>query len=194
MTETAINREFVERQVERLQSAYVAVPVEDETVEVPTAEFPEYVENARDGYVGSAYAWTVRQPDQAGERSESYSGGEETRERALVILPRGESEWGVPGGGLEGEESFEEAARREVREEAGVDCEITGLWHLQHARWRSEDPDDDTVSHTLHVFFDAAYAGGQIAVQEAEINGAAWVAERPARLDEFATRRAYEFF
>ena len=194
MSETAINRSFVERQKERLQADYGEVTVERDIVEVPPEEFPEYVENAREGYVGSAYAWVVRQPEQAGDRSESYAGPEETRERALLILPRGESEWGVPGGGLEGDESFEAAARREVREEAGVDSEITGLWHLNHLRWRSEDPDDGRVSHTLHVFFDADYAGSQIAVQEAEVNGAAWFAERPVRLDEYAAKRAADFF
>lgn len=174
-----LNREFVVDQVDRLQDDYGAVGVEEETVEVPAEEFPAFVENARDGYVGSAYAWVVRQPEQAGEPSETYSGGEETRERALLILPRGESDWGVPGGGLEGGESFEENAVREVSEEAGVDCEITGLWHLQHATWESEDPGDDRASHTLHVFFDAAYAGDTVAIQQAEVNGAAWFAEPP---------------
>lgn len=111
-----------------------------------------------------------------------------------MILPRGETEWGVPGGGLEGEESFEEAAIRETREEAGIDCEITDLWHLWHVRWRSEDESDDQVSHTLHVFFDADYAGGQIATQAAEVNGAAWFAEPPARLGEQAAKRADQFF
>ena len=185
-----INEALVREQRQRLQGEYGEVPVEEGTVEVPAEEFPAYVENAREGYVGSAYAWVVRRPEQAGERSETYAGDEETRERALMILPRGESEWGVPGGGLEGDESFEQAARREVREEAGVDCEITGLWHIEHLEWRSEDPDDERVTHTLHVFFDADYTGGQIATQEAEVNGAAWFAEPPARLDEKAALRA----
>lgn len=189
-----INETFVRDQRQRLQDDYGEVTVETGTVDVPPAAFPEYVENAHDGYVGSAYAWVVRQPDQAGERSETYAGGEETRERALLILPRGESDWGVPGGGLEGEESFEQAARREVREETGVDCEVTDLWHVEHLEWRSEDPDDERVSHTLHVCFDADYAGGQIAVQEAEVNGAAWFAEAPARLEGKAAKRAETYF
>jgi 8-oxo-dGTP diphosphatase len=194
MAETHINREFVENEIERLSAAYREVTVQEDVEEIPPEAFPEYVENARNGYVGSAYAWVVRQPEQAGERSETYAGGREQRERALMILPRGESKWGVPGGGLEGEESFEEAAVREVREEAGVDCEITGLWHLWRVRWRSEDESDERVSHTLHVFFDGDYAGGQIATQAAEVNGAAWFAEPPARLGEHAARRAERFF
>jgi len=194
VTSEHLNRGFVDEQIERLRTEYGPVPVADETVEIEADAFPEYVENARDGYVGSAYAWTTRDPEQAGERSETYAGGVEDRERALLVLPRGESAWGVPGGGLEGDESFEAAAVRETREEAGVDCEVTGLWHLEHCRWRSEDDNDGRVSHTLHVFFDAGYAGGSIAVQASEVNGAAWFAARPGRLGEPTTRRADAFF
>jgi 8-oxo-dGTP diphosphatase len=194
MGQTHVNREFVEEQIERLTAEYGEVAVQEDVEAIPPDEFPEYVQNAHDGYVGSAYAWVVRRPQQAGDRSETYAGGFEQRERALMILPRGESEWGVPGGGLEGEESFEEAAVRETREEAGVDCEVTDLWHLWRVRWRSEDPDDERVSHTLHVFFDADYVSGQIATQAAEVNGAAWFAEPPARLGEQAARRAERFF
>lgn len=191
---TAINEGFVDDQLRRLGDDYGGVPVDEETVEVPPAEFPTYVQNARDGYVGSAYAWVIRRPEQAGERSETYAGDEETRERALLILPRGESAWGVPGGGRDDGESFEETAVREVREEAGVDCEITGLWHLERVRWRSEDGGDERVTHTLHAFFDAAYAAGTISVQRSEVNGAAWFAQRPARLDDYAEKRAATFF
>ncbi|MFB6071532.1 MAG: NUDIX hydrolase [Halobacterium sp.] len=189
-----INEAFVEAQLARLQDEYGEVPVDDDIVEVPADDFPEYVRNARDGYVGSAYAWVTRSPEQAGERSETYSGPVEDRERALLILPRGRSEWGVPGGGLEGEESFEAGAVREVREEAGVDCAVTDLWHVERRRWRSEDDADGRVSHTLHVFFDADYEGGEIAVQEAEVNGAAWFAEAPARLMEKTAMRADSYF
>lgn len=190
----AINEDFVRDRIRRLQDDYGEVPVDDGMVDVPPEEFPQYVRNAHEGYVGSAYAWVVRQPEQAGEPSDSYAGPDETRERALMILPRGESEWGVPGGGREGEESFEEAAVREVREEAGVDCTITGLWHLERLRWRSEDDADDRVTHTLHVFFDATYEGGTIGVQQAEVNGAAWFAEPPGRMDDYAQQRADSFF
>lgn len=192
MTE-AINEAFVEREIERLQATYREVPVDTDTVPVAGEEFPEHVQNARDGYVGGAYAWVTRRPEQAGGPSESYAGDVEDRERALLILPRGESAWGIPGGGLEGEESFAEAARREVVEEAGIECEITGLWHLRHLRWGSEDVTDDRVTHSLHVFFDAEYAGGTIAVQQGEVNGAAWFAELPNRLMDSIEPRAQAF-
>ena len=191
---STINEGFVQDRVRGLRERFGDFPVEDDVVEVPPDEFPEYVANARDGYVGSAYAWTVRQPEQAGEPSETHSGGEETRERALLILPRGKSAWGVPGGGREDGESFPEAAHREVREEAGVDCEVTGAWLAEHVRWRSEDDSDERVSHTLHVFFDATYEGDTISVQQAEVDSAAWFARPPGRMDEYTRRRADTFF
>jgi 8-oxo-dGTP pyrophosphatase MutT (NUDIX family) len=41
-------------------------------------------------------------------------------------------DWMVPGGKLEGDESFEEAAIREVREETGMEVKITGLYKIFH--------------------------------------------------------------
>src|SRR4030042_2464146 len=41
-------------------------------------------------------------------------------------------DWMVPGGKLEGDESFEEAAIREVREETGIEVKITGLYKIFH--------------------------------------------------------------
>jgi len=42
------------------------------------------------------------------------------------------NDWMVPGGKLEGDESFEEAAIREVREETGMEVRITGLYKIFH--------------------------------------------------------------
>lgn len=97
-----------------------------------------------------------------------------------MILGRGATRWGVPGGGREDGERYEDAAVREVREEAGVDCTITDCWLVREAV--STAPSFDERLHTLWVFFDARYAGGNIDVQPGELNGAAWFADPPARL------------
>ena len=47
--------------------------------------------------------------------------------RILLIRRTDNKYWSIPGGGMEPGESVREAAVREVREETGMDCEITGL-------------------------------------------------------------------
>ena len=48
-------------------------------------------------------------------------------EAGRVLLQRRSDDglWGCPGGGLEPGETFEEAARRELNEETGLDCALT---------------------------------------------------------------------
>lgn len=191
---TAINDGFVAEAIETLQSRYGEVDVEEVTVDVPGEEFDQYVENARDGYVGGTHAWVTRRSEEAGYPSESYDGGVVDSEQALLTLPRGKTEWGLPGGGVEGDETFERAVRREVLEETGVGCEVTGLWHLVRRTWRSDDPADDRETVTLNPFFDADYVGGSISVQAGEVDGAAWFAEPPRPLMAQTKRRADTFF
>ncbi len=42
----------------------------------------------------------------------------------------------LPGGGLDGDESFREAAERELHEEAGIDAAYEGLAMLTRVRFR----------------------------------------------------------
>jgi ADP-ribose pyrophosphatase YjhB (NUDIX family) len=78
---------------------------------------------------------------------ESYVGaGAIVSDRGRVLLVRQRREYGVhwelPGGYVEGGESLEQGARREVAEEASVDVEIgdlvcTVLWEREHDRRRN---------------------------------------------------------
>jgi len=193
MAETEVNRERVASLIERYQERYRPVTVERETVELPADSWAESLDHARDGYDGGAYAWVVRSPTDVTPPSETYVGDGVDRHRALMILPRGDDAWGLPGGGRESGESFEDAAIREVREEAGIDCEITGLWHVRHLEWTSEDEDDDRRTHSFHPFFEAQYADGSISVQAAEVAGAAWFARPPERMQPANERRAADW-
>jgi NADH pyrophosphatase NudC (nudix superfamily) len=78
---------------------------------------------------------------------------------------------------------------REVREEVGIECEVTGLWLLRHYVRRSP-VDEHPDTHSLHAFFDARYVGGSIAVQPGEVNGTAWFAALPERTMPANERRA----
>ncbi|GAB7012416.1 NUDIX hydrolase [Halolamina salina] len=71
--------------------------------------------------------------------------------------------WVLPGGGHESGETFPETAKREVREETGVDCEITGVWRAVRKRFvRRDDP--QRRGYLLEVFFTADAVGGEAGV------------------------------
>jgi 8-oxo-dGTP pyrophosphatase MutT (NUDIX family) len=165
--------------LEDLQERYGEVPVEREPVTIAPERFEAHTEG--DPYVGGAYAWVVRPPEDAPALSETAVAERDDRERVLFHYPRGRDEWGLPGGGVEGEETYEEAAVREVREETGIDCEVTDLWLIRHHVWKPAEEDDDRRTHSVHPFFDARYVGGGIEIQPGESNGAAWFAELPER-------------
>jgi len=84
---------------------------------------------------------------------------------------------------VEGDETFAEAAVREVREETGVDCRVTDLAGV----WRNvaaSTGDDDRTVHYVAAVFDGRYEGGTIDLQAAELNGAAWFARPPGHVSE----------
>jgi 8-oxo-dGTP pyrophosphatase MutT (NUDIX family) len=191
MDEDATNLAATNRRLAELQDEYGDVPVEERRVVLPAEEFSGMVAEGGD-FVGGAYAWVVRTPADASGVTESFLGDPGDDDRVLFHLPRGSDEWGLPGGGLEGDESFEEAAVREVREETGVECEVTDCWMLQRLEWISDDEADDRATYSAHAFFDARYTGGHISIQPGESNGAAWFADLPPdeRLMEPNRRRA----
>lgn len=194
-----INRETVERRRERLLTEYGREGVElvERRWESPPEEFEEYAAQSRAGYVGGAYCWVNRTADQFADLTESMpdeSAPDDGEERALLILHRASDLWGIPGGGQEDDETFEEAAVREVREETGVDCEVTDPFRIERVERHCADPADDRVNHMLFVFFDADYAGGEIRVQPGELHGAAWFREPPAQLHPATEPKAREWF
>jgi 8-oxo-dGTP pyrophosphatase MutT (NUDIX family) len=182
MTGVNLNPDTVESMLTELQDRYSEVPVEREPVDVPAGEFEDHLQNARDGYDGGAYAWVIRDPEDASQLSSTTPGERDSRRRVLMHYPRNADEWGLPGGGREGGETFEEVAVREINEKTDIPCEITDLWLLRHHVWQSDDESDTRKTHSLHVFFDAHYTGGSISIQPTESNGAAWFAELPERM------------
>lgn len=171
-----VNRETIERRCDRLLEEYEPVEFHEEETTIDPEEFADLREIAEEGYLGGGYAWVVREPEQAAELTPSMPDDLDETERVLLIMGRGSNRWGVAGGGREADETFEEAAVREVAEETGVDCEITDCFLLVHRISRPENEGNDEV-HLLYAFFDAEYAGGHVEIQPGELNGAAWFAD-----------------
>lgn len=80
------------------------------------------------------------------------------KDRKIVLVKHENSFNGVyyllPGGGLELNETIEECAKREVKEEIGLDVDIKSLAYYEDVV--SED------DHTLHIIFKCNINGGKI--------------------------------
>jgi ADP-ribose pyrophosphatase YjhB (NUDIX family) len=79
----------------------------------------------------------------------------EYQDRGLVLIHRGKPPWGwaLPGGFVEYGETLEEAARREAREETGLEVELLGQFHAY------SDPHRDPRGHVITMVFVARGRG-----------------------------------
>jgi len=97
----------------------------------------------------------------------------------LLVRNEGDDGWADPGGKREAGESFEAAARREVREETGVEATITGLREAHVLEVVDETDSDRPLLASLIVIFDGECAGGNPRPREGEIAATEWVASPP---------------
>jgi len=97
-----------------------------------------------------------------------------------LFVREGET-WLLPGGRLESGETPEEGAKREVREEAGIDVDIVGLGAVAEQTFRRRGG-DATYEFTFLTFVaEPSAPGGAVAVSPADpsIDGAAWLDSVP---------------
>jgi 8-oxo-dGTP pyrophosphatase MutT (NUDIX family) len=78
----------------------------------------------------------------------------------LLILRTDNNYWSIPGGGVKPGESIKEAAAREVLEETGIDCEVTGLVGIYSNPNHVAAYDDGEVRQEFSICFTTRTLGG----------------------------------
>lgn len=94
--------------------------------------------------------------------------------------PPGAGTWGIPGGRLELGERLAEGARREVREECGVEIEVGAI--ISAFESITHDGAGRVEYHYVVVDYWAEYVSGEAAAQD-DAAAVAWVG--PADLDKY---------
>jgi 8-oxo-dGTP diphosphatase len=78
----------------------------------------------------------------------------------IILIQRGiepfKGLWAIPGGGVELGETVEDAARREAKEETGLDVELVGIHGVY------SDPKRDPRGHTVSIVYFARAVGGRM--------------------------------
>ncbi|MFJ6574081.1 NUDIX hydrolase [Streptomyces sp. NPDC091292] len=100
--------------------------------------------------------------------------------RILLQRRRDNDLWALPGGGMELGESLPGAAVREVREETGLDVEITGLVGTYTDPRHLIEYRDGEVRRQFNICFRARVTGGELALSD-ESTDLRWIA--PGDLD-----------
>lgn len=91
-----------------------------------------------------------------------------TDERGRILLQRRRDNdlWALPGGGMDLTESLPQAAVREVKEETGLDVEITGLVGTYTDPKHIIAYTDGEVRRQFNICFTARVTGGRLALSD----------------------------
>jgi 8-oxo-dGTP pyrophosphatase MutT (NUDIX family) len=112
------------------------------------------------------------------ERETSYGGVVVRGREVIVITPRGRSHvLGLPKGGRNGDESPEETAAREVREETGITAVVRDLLGDVRYTYRRGGR---RVAKTVH-FYLCEFVSGDPADHDHEVDDARWISLEEAR-------------
>jgi ADP-ribose pyrophosphatase YjhB (NUDIX family) len=170
----------IEAAVAQLESRFEEVPVEHvQDVDDPEM-FEHGLEVAEQNKLGGGGAWV-----------------EDDDGRVLFIRhPNSPDTWGLPGGGYEPGETLVETARREVREETGVEVRVTGVWKLTHRTVGHRD-DPDRRFHVFDAWLEAEPVESAPEPDpdpadwedHEEILAARWFAEPPPSVGEWFEER-----
>ncbi|HEX9353505.1 MAG TPA: NUDIX domain-containing protein [Streptosporangiaceae bacterium] len=82
--------------------------------------------------------------------------------RILLIRRVDNKYWSIPGGGMEPGESVRQAASREVSEETGINCEVTGLVGIYSNPHHVAAYDDGEVRQEFSICLTARVLDGSL--------------------------------
>ncbi|MDM5317288.1 NUDIX hydrolase [Fictibacillus sp. b24] len=97
---------------------------------------------------------------------------DETGEKVLLVKNKGKgaSYYTLPGGAVEPGETLEEGAKREVREETGLEVELQGIFSVNEAFF------EDRGHHAIFFVFKGNIIGGEIGISfPEEIEEITWM-------------------
>ena len=96
------------------------------------------------------------------------------KDRVLLVKRRDNDLWTLPGGGMDLGESIVETAVREVKEETGLDVEVTGLIGVYTNPRHVIAYTDGEVRQQFSLCFGTRLIGGELCV-DSESTDIAWI-------------------
>ena len=94
----------------------------------------------------------------------------ENEKGQLLLQKRSDTgQWCVPGGAMEIGETYEESAKREIREEVGIEVSDLSLYGLYSGTDRLIHYPNDDVVYSLSVIFHAKSYTGSISDTDSEV-------------------------
>lgn len=162
VTLAARSRDRVDDALAALHEEFRVERVVETRWEVLTAHYDRTVERFEAGTHGGAGAWVARDDG-----------------AVLLVRERDKDGWSDPGGKHEPGETLAAAARRETREEAGVEVDIEHVALAERAVHVDETDESRPRLHRLIVVFAARHAGGDARANEPGVEAVRWFHEHP---------------
>jgi 8-oxo-dGTP pyrophosphatase MutT (NUDIX family) len=111
--------------------------------------------------------------------------------QVAIVAVNPSRRWQLPKGLVDPGESPEQAAVREVREEAGVETDLMGLIQTIEYWYRAERRGEAVRYHKFVHFFLLSYRAGDVSQHDHEVAEARWVSGRQAvEMLAFASERS----